>query len=284
MRNQIFNAIKNLLDGNLIMETNASSTVGINTSFQPENNRLLIHFINYGYHIENDTVTEKENIHVKLKKPEGFNTSIAESVWFSPDFGLDPMPLKYSITGDYIEFTLPKLQTYSIALIGSIHDVSTADIKPYRTILGRNSNTSVNVTVANVGYAQETVKVSLYANTTLVQTKETSLPIGTSTDLTFKWNFTLPIGNYTLKAIASQVQNETIVTNNAFIYGIIEVSILGDINADGRANILDVSAAARAFGSKPGQEKWEANADVNEDRIINIVDIAMVAREFGKSV
>jgi hypothetical protein len=284
MRNQIFNAIKNLLGGNLILETNASSTVGINTSFQPDNNRLLVNFVNYDYHIENDTVTEQDNIYIKIKKPEGFNASTAESVWFSPDVGLEPMPLKYSISGDYIEFTLPKLQTYSIALIGSIHDVSATEVEPYRTALGRNSNTSMNVTVANEGYAQETFNVTLYANSTAVQTKQISLPTGTSTDVTFKWNFTSPIGNYTFKAIAESVKNETILTNNEYSYGIIQVSIIGDINADGKVNIIDVSIAAKAYMSKPGDTRWNANADVNEDETINIIDITIVARDYGKTV
>jgi hypothetical protein len=282
MRNQIFNAIKNLLGGNLILETNASSTVGINTSFQPENNRLLVNFVNYDYHIENDTVTEQDNIHVKLKEPAGFNASTAESVYFSPDVGLEPMPLKYSISGDYIEFTLPRLQTYSIVLVGSIHDVSTTDVEPYRTIVGRNSNTSVNVTVANEGYAPETFNVALYANTSLIQTRQVNLPIGESASVTFNWNFTLPLGNYSIRAAADAVNNETVLSNNDFSYGTIQVSIPGDITADGVVNILDVSKAARAFGLKVGDERWDSNADVNEDGSINILDLSLIAKEYGK--
>lgn len=93
----------------------------------------------------------------------------------------------------------------------------------------------------------------------------------------------MQLGSYTLRAVAEAVENETILANNEFIFSVIQVSIPGDINADGKVNILDVSAAARAFGSKPGEERFEPNADVNEDRVINIMGILEIAREFGKT-
>lgn len=39
---------------------------------------------------------------------------------------------------------------------------------------------------------------------------------------------------------------------------------------------------ARAFGCKPGDEKWNEIADLDKNGIINIIDISMVARDFGK--
>jgi hypothetical protein len=284
MRNTIFNAIKNLLGGNLIMETNASSKVCINTSFQPENNRLLVNFVNYDYHIENDTVTEKENIHVKLKKPEGFNASTAESVYVSPDVGLEPFELNFQISGEYIEFTLPRLQTYSIVLIGSIHDLAVSSVQPYRTIVGRNSTTRINVTLGNEGYAQETFNLKLFVNETLIQTQRTELPIGQSQNITVEWNVTVPLGNYTVRAAVEAVANETILTNNGFDYGIVQIAIIGDIDADGRVNIVDVSKTAVAFQTKRGDPKWNPNADLDENGTINIIDISAIAKEYGKTV
>jgi len=108
---------------------------------------------------------------------------------------------------------------------------------------------------------------------------------GYSKTLTFEWNTTaFSLGNYTVKAVANQVENETIVTNNVFIYGVIEVSILGDINADGTVNIVDLYQVGRVFQSKPGDPDWNPNVDLNEDGVINISDLYTVAANYGKTV
>jgi hypothetical protein len=58
----------------------------------------------------------------------------------------------------------------------------------------------------------------------------------------------------------------------------------GDINFDGTVNILDIFIVANAFGSKPGDENWNATADLNKDGTVNILDIFAVAWDFGKTV
>ena len=56
------------------------------------------------------------------------------------------------------------------------------------------------------------------------------------------------------------------------------------INGDGEVNILDVTMVAIAFGSKPGEERWNALVDLHVDLRINIVDVTIVAKDFGKTV
>jgi ABC-type transport system substrate-binding protein len=56
-----------------------------------------------------------------------------------------------------------------------------------------------------------------------------------------------------------------------------------DINFDRSVNILDVSAAARAFGSIPGQPRWSGTVDLNGDIQVNILDLARIAKDFGKT-
>jgi hypothetical protein len=56
-----------------------------------------------------------------------------------------------------------------------------------------------------------------------------------------------------------------------------------DINGDGRVDIQDVTMVAIAFGSKLGEEKWNASVDLYMDLRINIVDLTRVARDFGKT-
>jgi len=57
-----------------------------------------------------------------------------------------------------------------------------------------------------------------------------------------------------------------------------------DINGDGKINILDIAIVAKAYGTKPGDPKWNPSANVNNDNIINILDIAIVAKDYGKTI
>jgi nucleotidyltransferase/DNA polymerase involved in DNA repair len=62
----------------------------------------------------------------------------------------------------------------------------------------------------------------------------------------------------------------------------INVRIMGDINHDNKVGIADISLAARAFGSRHGDPRWNPDADINQDQKIDLKDIALVAKQFGK--
>jgi hypothetical protein len=57
-----------------------------------------------------------------------------------------------------------------------------------------------------------------------------------------------------------------------------------DVNYDGKINIMDISAGAKAFGTQPGDTRWDKESDVNFDGKINILDLSKIAKDFGKSV
>ena len=56
-----------------------------------------------------------------------------------------------------------------------------------------------------------------------------------------------------------------------------------DINNDGIVNIVDITIVAKAFGTKPGDDRWNETADVDKNGQVNIIDISMVAKDFGKT-
>jgi len=58
--------------------------------------------------------------------------------------------------------------------------------------------------------------------------------------------------------------------------------ILGDVDYNGIVNILDILVIAVAFGTEPGDSKWDPQADVDGNEIINILDILRAAVNFGK--
>jgi len=59
--------------------------------------------------------------------------------------------------------------------------------------------------------------------------------------------------------------------------------IRGDLNSDGRVGISDLFKVAKAYGTSPGDEKWDPIADLNNDDIINIFDLIKVARNYGRT-
>lgn len=58
--------------------------------------------------------------------------------------------------------------------------------------------------------------------------------------------------------------------------------ITGDLNFDGKVDIIDIVTAAKAFGSSPGHSRWNSAADMNKDNTVNIQDMVLIARNFGK--
>lgn len=86
------------------------------------------------------------------------------------------------------------------------------------------------------------------------------------------------LGNVTL-TITGQLKDLTPFEGSDTI----KVRMPGDINMDGKVDIIDISAVSRAFGSYPGHPRWNPIVDENEDGIIDIFDIALICRNFGKT-
>jgi hypothetical protein len=65
--------------------------------------------------------------------------------------------------------------------------------------------------------------------------------------------------------------------------GLVEV-VLPDFNNDGKVDTSDLTIIRDAFGSTPGQRRWNPACDVNKDSKINILDIAVTAKAYGKTI
>lgn len=57
-----------------------------------------------------------------------------------------------------------------------------------------------------------------------------------------------------------------------------------DVNKDGRVNIIDIAIIAKAFGTRPGEPRWNAAADLDKDGIISRTDLTIAAMDFDKRV
>jgi len=59
---------------------------------------------------------------------------------------------------------------------------------------------------------------------------------------------------------------------------------IADLNEDGTVNIIDVSIFAKAFGSRPGEERWNAKVDLTGDEKVNILDGVIIARSYNQCI
>ena len=101
-----------------------------------------------------------------------------------------------------------------------------------------------------------------------------------------KVTVTLYPGHYSLRLYdqAGRLFDERNFTVSAGQTSQIAVTSVTDLNKDGKVNILDITIVAVAYGSKPGDPKWNALADLDKNGQINIIDISMVAKDYGKIV
>lgn len=202
--------------------------------------------------------------------------------------GLTYAVSKREITGIYLDITAPLRYWY---IASSHNDIAITDITSLKTVVGQGYNTSVDVTVADVGDFNETCNVTVYSaltytsNTTAIHTfTNVTLDSGTSTVLTFTWGTAgFAYGNYTLWAYAEPVPSETNVANNNYTCSVpVHIGVPGDINNDGTVDMKDVMNAVYAFNSFPGKSRWSPNADIDGNGRVDLRDILTIVINFNK--
>jgi hypothetical protein len=178
---------------------------------------------------------------------------------------------------------MPHTDTNGNVFVG-VHDIAVTNVNTSKTIAG-GTIVYINVTVENHGQVVETFNVTAYYNqTTAIDTElVTNLAISGSTVVTLSFDTsTVPKGIYAISATAGPILGESSTADNTYTDGTVQKAMLGDLNGDGRVNILDISIVAAAFNTRPGDQKWNPNADIDNNAVVNIVDITKVAKEYGK--
>jgi len=210
-----------------------------------------------------------------------------------------------NVSGAYIlTFKLPtsaRLGTYTVYVSSSykgematndttfelipVRDVAVTGLAPSKTVVGQGYSIRINVTAENQGEITETFNATVYANTTIIETKTVTLTSGNSATITFSWNTTyFAKGNYTMSAYAWPVQDEVDITDNELIAGVVFVGIPGDLDANGVVDIFDLVRIALRFGETlPQPVPWPyPPEDINSDGLLDIFDIVVVALHFGE--
>lgn len=100
------------------------------------------------------------------------------------------------------------------------HDVAIIKVEPSKTTVEAGERLNITVTVMNLGTETESFNVSTYCNESLIGTLTvTSLSPNHIDSMIFVWNTTgQTLGNYTIKAQAEQIVNETNLWDNAYVY------------------------------------------------------------------
>jgi len=170
-----------------------------------------------------------------------------------------------------------------VKVAAEVHDLAVTNVRPSKTVVGQGYSLLVNVTVQNQGNVAETFIVTLYANNSAVQAQTITLASGGSTTIHYAWNTTnVAYGNYNLKATAQTVPGETDIADNTYTYGMVLVTISGDVNGDRVVNCFDLFVMGKAYGCKPNSLNWNPNVDINCDGTVNVLDLAIISTTYEK--
>jgi uncharacterized repeat protein (TIGR01451 family) len=181
--------------------------------------------------------------------------------------------------------------------VSSEHNIAALFVTPSKTLMKKGDSLALNVTVENRGLSSETFNVTVFANTTIIQTKTVTLAEGNYTVVFFSWNTSsCNYGNYLIRAAADAVQGETQISDNEVAGGIVQIEIPGNVNYDQKVDLKDVYAVAKAYGSERNETGGQychiptrsccphmPSCDVSNDGKIDLKDYFTTCKNYGKS-
>jgi predicted lipoprotein with Yx(FWY)xxD motif len=248
---------------------------------------------NLGGSAETFNVTTYANSHIIGVQKVALNSGSSQTLFFTwnttgysqGDYNVSAVAS--TVPGETNTTNNAKAAANIVTILYNGHDVTVTRVDTAkdsgRTVIGQGFSTNITATVKNYGIYTESFNTTAYLNTTPLQTKTASLESGAFTTITFTWNTAgFAYGNYTISANITLAPGRTNHWTGRFIYGIIKVTIPGDVNGDGVVNILDVQVIAAHWGQRVPPAP--ANADVNGDGVINILDVAVIAAHWGQKI
>jgi hypothetical protein len=165
-----------------------------------------------------------------------------------------------------------------------LFDIGITNITTSKTVVGQGYSLNITIRILNYGINAETFNLTVYVNTTAIQTQTIILKTRNSTIITFTWNTTgFAKGNCTIWAYAEPVEGETNTNDNTLIDGNVIVTIPGDVDGDFDVDIYDIVKMCAIYGSKKGEPQYDPNCDIAEPYdIINIYDVVTACIHYGE--
>jgi parallel beta-helix repeat protein len=197
--------------------------------------------------------------------------------------GIGDLPFYIPWSSDIDHYPLMKLYQLSSHDVGVtfIGEIKYPTAIVFRTFIWIGSTLHFDTFIMNYGGSAESVNVTTYANGTVIdQRSNVALASHNWTILTLQWNSTgFPLGFYNITVYASPVLGETDIADNSRSVWM-SIYTTGDVNGDGKVDIRDLAAIAKAFGQTVPPAS--PDLDVNQDWKIDVRDLAIVAKHFGE--
>ncbi len=227
--------------------------------------------------------------------PNGVNYGIKYYTWDFRDNTtavnqtLPTIAHNYTNSGTYnVTLTVTDFDSNSWTYVASIV-VGEVDIKVVNVTLTPTSMNNVTYTISmvnitvylsNNGGVDVAFNVTVYGN----QFNATVIPVNVSrgeiAQVFLSWNVTsIPKCNCTICCNATLEDNLN-QTNN-FAQNVISLGVACDLNGDGRCGLADLVILANAYGSKPGDLKWNPIADIDGNGIVGLSDLVLLANHYG---
>ena len=173
-------------------------------------------------------------------------------------------------------------QTITVS-VQAVHDIAIISIFPSDYVVYLGSAVTINITIENQGALAETFNLTLFANETIIIVEEVSLNAGEIITLSFQWQTSecQMNKNYTISAQADILEGEVDIEDNSFVDGTIWVKMPGDIDGNGKVDYKDLFTLAAAYGTKVGDDGFDASCDFNNDGKVDYKDLFTLAANYG---
>ena len=168
----------------------------------------------------------------------------------------------------------------------AIRDVAVVNVTTDKTNVYPGEIIKINVTVENRGNLTESFVVTLtYNGRFITNLTITNILPGVQLTIGYVWDTTGfgPCYNANLIAYAVPVPYERNLDDNTFTDGLVNITLIGDVNGDGIVDIYDVTLAAMSFASNVGDPEYNERADINHDGTVDIFDLILIGLHFGES-
>jgi len=132
---------------------------------------------------------------------------------------------------------LPVDMTYEPVdgVFGYPRDLAVIELAASSSSVPAGEPVSLNATIRNKGIVDETFNITVYRNSTVIDTRtDLTLDSEASTSVIFVWNTTgVAAGGYIMKAEVSVVSGENDTVNNVFEDGIVTIQLVHDVAITG---------------------------------------------------
>lgn len=139
----------------------------------------------------------------------------------------------------------------------------------------------INATISNFEATVENFSLSVFADELVIASYSNITPEGSSTVLTAALNTTeMTTGIHAITTQINIFPPDMNQTDDAKSSNVRIAYLPGDINSDFRVDLIDLVILANAYGSKPGDSKWNANADINVNNTVDLADLIVLANNY----